>query len=54
MFMSIGPEMYQPGAPAALPGKNLSENDQKSSDKKSNINRENLGPPVVGPSFYRC
>jgi len=25
--MSIGPEMYQPGAPAALPGKTLSEND---------------------------
>jgi len=25
--MSIGPEKYQPGAPAALPGKTLSEND---------------------------
>lgn len=54
MFMSIGPDKYQPGAPAALPGKTLSENDQKSNAKISNIDRENLGPPVVAPSFYRC
>jgi len=27
MFMSIGPEKYQPGAPAALPGKIIFEKD---------------------------
>jgi len=27
MFMSIGPEKYQPGAPAALPGKIIWEKD---------------------------
>jgi len=27
MFMSIGPEKYQPGAPAALPGKIICEKD---------------------------
>ena len=42
--------MYQPGAPAALPGKTFFANDQKSA-KNSDIYKENLGPPVVGPCF---
>lgn len=44
--------LYQPGAPAALPGKTFFANDQKSA-KNSDIYKENLGPPVVGPCFSR-
>jgi len=43
--------MYQPGAPAALPGKIFLANDPKS--MRSDIYKENLGPPVVGPCFSR-
>jgi len=43
--------MYQPGAPAALPGKMIFGNIQKS--KRSDIYKENLGPPVVGPCFSK-
>jgi len=53
MFMSIGPEKYQPGAPAALPGKIIFEKDESPKEKGTTINKENLGPPVVGPSFFR-
>ena len=41
--------MYQPGAPAALPGKIFFANDPKS--MRSDIYKESLGPPVVGPCF---
>ena len=41
--------MYQPGAPAALPGKTFFANNQSS--RNSDIYKENLGPPVVGPCF---
>ena len=44
--------LYQPGAPAALPGKTFFANDQKSA-KNSDIYKENLGPPVVGPCFSK-
>jgi len=44
-------KMYQPGAPAALPGKMIFANNQKS--KRSDIYKENLGPPVVGPCFSK-
>jgi len=43
--------MYQPGAPAALPGKIFCANNQNS--KRSDIYKENLGPPVVGPCFSK-
>jgi len=45
--------MYQPGAPAALPGKVFIVNDQNSRLESSDNDNEILGPPVVGPSFYR-
>jgi hypothetical protein len=52
MFMSIGPEKYEPGAPAALPGKIIFEKDYNPHEKVTIINKDNLGPPVVGPSFF--
>ena len=45
--------MYQPGAPAALPGKDFIATDHNSRVESSDSDKENLGPPVVGLSFYR-
>ena len=45
--------MYQPGAPAALPGKDFIATDHNSRVESSDSDKEHLGPPVVGLSFYR-